>query len=288
MSRSLTVLGALAGLALVLVPEVSAQDWRDVTSFRQRSGEDRLDVRVRYGAGELLIRRGEPGELYRVALRYDSEIFDPVTRYQPGELEVGVERRGRGFNIRNTEAGELRLQLSPDVPVELDLDFGAVEADLDLGGLQVASLDVETGASETEIRFDEPNGTACDRLDITMGAASFVARGLGNASCERLKVEGGVGELTLDFDGAWSRDIDASITMALGSVTLVVPKDIGVSVDKDAFLTDFDNHGFHKRGDTYYSDGWEGAERRLNIHMEGAFGSVNVRWAAATAVIPGS
>ena len=270
----------LAGLAAAVWPlAADAQDWRDVTSFRQRSDETRLDVRVRYGAGELLIRRGEPGELYRVNLRYDSDIFDPVTEYEAGALEVGIEGRGRDLRLRNAEAGELRLQLSPDVPLDLDLDFGAGEADLDLGGLHVASLDVETGASDTEIRFTEPNAGPCDRLKVAMGAAGFAVRGLGNAGCRSLRIEGGVGELTLDFEGAWRDDIDAEVTMALGSVTLVIPEDIGVRVEKAAFLTDFDRTGFEKRDDTYYSDGWETASRRLTIELKGAFGSVDVRWA---------
>lgn len=282
-SRTLAV-----GLLLALVPlGADAQDWREVTSFRQRSDESRLDVRVRYGAGELMIRSGDPGELYRINLRYDADVFEPLTRYRHGDLEVGVEGRGRGIRMRNTKAGELLLRLSPELPLELDLDFGAVEADLDLGGLQVTSLDVETGASDTQIRFDEVNAAVCDRLEIAMGAAAFTARGLGNAGCESMQVEGGVGDLTLDFSGAWPRDINADITMALGSVKLVVPEDIGVRVDKDTFLTDFDRDGFYKRGDDYYSDNWDHASRRLTIDLEGAFGSVTVRWASpSTAMTP--
>jgi hypothetical protein len=275
----------LVGLLALIPVSADAQDWREMTSFRQRSDEARLDVHVRYGAGELLVVPGDAGELYRVNLRYDSEIFDPVVDYERGHLEVGVEGRDGRMRIRNTEAGELRLQLSPDVPLELDLDFGAVEADLDLGGLRLASLDVETGASETEIRFDRPNPATCDRLDITMGAAGFTVRGLGHAGCDRVEAEGGVGDLTLEFDGEWRRDMEADITMALGSVTLIVPEDIGVRVDKDTFLTDFDRDGFYKRGDTYYSDSWDTAERRLTVHLEGAFGSMDLRWAAPTRAI---
>lgn len=273
----------IASLVLALIPlGAEAQDWREMTSFRQRSDESRLDVHVRYGAGELLIRPGDAGELYRVALRYDSDVFDPVTRYETGELEVGVDGRGKGIRLRNAKGGEMRLQLSPDIPLDLNLDFGAVEADLDLSGLRVANLDVETGASDTDIRFTEANPEMCDRLNISMGAAAFTARGLANANCSDIKVEGGVGELTLEFDGAWTRNMDANVTMALGSVTLVVPENIGVRVDKDTFLTDFDRSGFYQRDDVYYSDNWDTAERRLNLKMEGAFGSVTIRWSRAT------
>jgi hypothetical protein len=269
-------------LALALAPAAApAQDWRDVTSFRQRSGEDRLDVHVRYGAGRLLIEPGTGSELYRVGIRYDSDVFEPITQYRTGQLEVGVEGYGRGVNLKNREAGEMKLSLSRAVPMEMDLDFGAVEADLELGGLRIAYLDIETGASHTDIRFSEPNPIACDRLDVTMGAAGFEATGLANLNCEVVRVEGGVGEVKLDFRGEWQRDIHADLTMALGSVTLAVPEDVGVRVEKDTFLTDFDGSRFTNRDGVRYSDSWQTADRRLTVELQGAFGSLNIRWIAA-------
>lgn len=275
---------AAFGMLLLTVPaaDAVAQDWRDVTSFRQRSSENRLDVHVRYGAGELVIRPGGSGELYRVSLRYDSDVFDPVTRYDSGYLEVGVEGRGKGIKVRNTEAGEMRLQLSPDVPLDMNLDFGAGEADVDLSGLRIANLDVETGASDTRIRFSHPNPVKCERIKVAMGAAAFAAEGLANSNCPDMTVEGGVGDLTLEFDGRWEQDIDAEITMALGSVTLVIPEDVGVRVDKDTFLTDFEPSGFSRSGDTFYSHNWESAAHHLNVRLKGAFGSATIRWAPPT------
>lgn len=276
----------VGALALVLAPAgLTAQDWRELTSFRQRAEESRLEVRVRYGAGVLDIRPGAGSELYRAAIRYDSDLFDPIAQYRDGILEVGVDGTGKGIKLKNNDAGELRLALSPDVPLELDLDFGAVEANLELGGLRISELDVETGASDTEIRFTRPNPVRCDRLDISMGAAALEAIGLANAGCSRVSVEGGVGDVRLDFTGEWRDDITADITMALGSATLVIPEDVGVSVDKQTFLTDFDRSGFQKRGDVFYSDNWDTASHRLTIDLEGAFGSVSVRWVRGTGTV---
>lgn len=268
-----------AALALGCAGAVEAQDWRTVTSFRQRSEENRMDVHVHYGAGKLLIGPSAGGgELYRVGLRYDADMFDPITGYESGRLEVGVEGIGSSVKLRNSDAGELDLRLSPDVPLDLDLEFGAVEADLDLGGLLVARLEIETGASETDVRFSAPNRTACERLGISMGAAALEVEGLGNANCASIEVEGGVGDITLDFSGEWRRSMEADITMALGSLTVIVPSDVGVRVDRDTFLTGFDGSGFVKRDGVLYSRNWESARHRLSIDMSGAFGSINVRW----------
>lgn len=280
--RNALLIAAVGVAALGIAPmQGAAQDWREMTSFRQRADESRLDVHVRYGAGELRINPGTGSELYRLGLRYDSRVFDPIAEYRNGRLEVGVEGRGRGVKLRNTEAGGMDLALSRDVPMELDLDFGAVEANLELGGLRIGRLDIETGASDTELFFSDPNPVRCERLEISMGAAAFTAEGLGNANCERVKVEGGVGDLTLDFGGLWLQDMHAEITIALGSATIYVPENVGVRVDKDTFLTDFKGSGFRKSGGARYSDNWDEAERRLTVDLEGAFGSFTVRWMAA-------
>lgn len=277
----------MVALAAALVPiQTAAQDWRDVTSFRQRASESALDVHVRYGAGELAIAPGSGSELYRVGIRYDSDAFDPVTDYRSGRLDVGVQGRGGGIKLRKTQGGNMKLQLSRDVPLDLKLEFGAVEAELELGGLHVSRLDIETGASDTHLRFSEPNRGRCDVLEISMGAAAFEAEGLGHAGCRRVDVEGGVGDLTLDFSGAWTTDVTADVTIALGSVTLLIPEDVGVRVDKDTFLADFNGSGFTDRDGTRYSDNWETAERRLDINLEGAFGSIDVRWIAPSGNTP--
>lgn len=274
--RALILSAALTTLA---AGAVEAQDWRSVTSFRQRATEDRLEVRVRYGAGRLLIAPAVGGsDLYRVGLRYDSDLFDPITEYRNGTLEVGVEGTGRSIRLKNNHAGELDLRLSPDVPLDLDLDFGAVEADIELGGLRIRSLDIETGASETDLRFSTPNPLECEQLEVSMGAAALSLEGLANANCGVIRMDGGVGDMTLDFTGEWRRSLEAEVNMALGSLTLVVPADVGVRVDKETFLTGFDGSGFDKRDGVLYSTNWETARHRLTVELSGAFGSVNVRW----------
>lgn len=268
----------VGALLVALAPTwADAQDWRTINSFRQLADETQLDVAVKYGAGRLVIEPGVAGELYRVGIRYDSDIYDPLTEYRAGRLEVGVDGSGRSIRMRNQEAGDMKLALSPDVALDVALAFGAVEANLELGGLRVSRVKIETGASDSELRFSSPNPIACGRLDLSMGAAAFRAVGLGNANCGRIKAEGGVGDLNLDFSGDWRRDITADVTMALGSVTLAVPEDVGVRVRRSTFLTSFSGEGFSRQGRDHHSDNWDQASRKLTVELQGAFGSVTVR-----------
>ncbi|HKJ93555.1 MAG TPA: LiaF domain-containing protein [Longimicrobiales bacterium] len=269
----------LAAAVLTLPASLAAQDWRTVTQTRQRSGESQLQVDVQYGAGKLSVEPARDNALYRASIEYDADMFNPVTRYHDGHLTVGVEG-GAGVHLRlkDRQGGHMDLQLSRDVPLDLTLEFGAVEADMELGGLHIQNVSIHTGASETEVRFSQPNADQCDRAEFALGAAAFRVYGLGNLNCRDMKVDAGVGDVTLDFTGQWRNDLSARLNVALGSATLVLPRDIGVRVNKDTFLASFDSDRFTKRGGQFYSDNWDTAQRRLTLDLSGAFGSINVRW----------
>ncbi len=266
------------GLVLVALTtsSVSAQDWRTVTSMRQAAGEDALRVEVQYGAGRLQVAPGSATALYRANLRYDAETVRPLVSYSNGLLRVGIDDlRVRG---RNLKSGHLELALSTAVPIDLKLEFGAARAELDLGGLRLRRARIATGASETMLRVSEANREVCRELELEVGAARFEAVGLGNLNAERMTLRGGVGEVVLDFTGDWTSDLTADVQMGLGSLTVRVPRGLGLRVRKGGIMVGFDSQGLVKRGDTYYSEGWDTAARKLTLNIDAAFGTVNVAW----------
>lgn len=270
----------LLAAALLSTPVVSeAQSWRTVSASRQRSGEEELDVRLTYGAGRFKVRPAEDsGLLYRMLLRYDEERFDPRTEYDDGRLRIEVEGRDQGLRLGSHEAGELTLTLARDVPMELDLRFGAVQADIDLGGLSLRSLELRTGASESSVDVSRPNPFSMERAVLEVGAADFTARRLGNLNAERIRISAGVGSLTLDLTGLWARDGEVDIEMGLGALELRLPEGLGVRLEKKAFLTAFDSERLVERDGAWYSRNWEEAERRVRIDLKTAFGSIDVVW----------
>ncbi|MGD8277387.1 MAG: hypothetical protein PVH00_05145 [Gemmatimonadota bacterium] len=266
----------LAAVALALPTGSAAQDWRTITSMRQVGRENGLTVDLEYGAGQLDLVAGREGVLYRSSLRYDAEVIQPHMSYRSGTLRLGLEDiRVRG---RNMKSGQLRLELGPGVPLDLDLQFGAARANIDLTGLSVRSLKVATGASETDLRIEQPNPEICEEMDLDVGAASFRAYGIGNLSPRRVEFSGGVGEVTLDFTGSARADMDVGIEMGLGKLTLRVPRGSGVRVHKSGLLVGFDSQELIKRGDMYYSQDWESARRRITFEVQAALGSVRVVW----------
>ena len=176
------------------------------------------------------------------------------------------------------KAGRLDLTLGTQVPIELMLQFGAAEADLELGGLRLQKATIQTGASDTNVRVSRPNPLTCSTARFEVGAAKFAAEGLGNLNCEDLSFSGGVGDVTLDFTGSWRADGTVEIDMGLGSLTLRLPRGLGVAVHKSSVLASFDSQGLIKRGQVYYSEGFDKSERKLNINIDAALGSIKVLW----------
>jgi len=271
----------LAMLPLALSP-LEAQDWRTLTTRRQLSGERELEVEIEFGAGTLSVEAGHERELFNASLRYDADNFEPISSYDAGRLHLGIEGTARGRRVARSQSN-LDLELGRSVPIDLTLNFGAGTATLELGGLRLRKGVLATGASDTKLNFSEPNLEILERLELKVGAASFEARGLGNARARVVDFSGGIGDMTLAFDGEWETDTRAIISVGVGSITLILPRDIGVAIKRETFLVSFDADGLIKRGDGYYSAGWDEAEHRLTIELKGALGSINVRWAGESA-----
>ena len=265
----------LAAVLLAPAP-ISAQDWHTVTQSRALADQSELRVNVEYGAGRFVVGAAGAGVLYRTRLRYDADVFTPSLRYTSNRLRIGLE--GGRIRGRNFRAGELNLDLSPAIPLDLEFRFGAGEAEMELGGLRIRSLDMATGASRTTLRVSQPNPDAARSATLNIGAAQFAAYGLGNLNAERIAVSGGVGEVVLDFAGEWRRNASAKIEMGLGSLTIRVPKGLGVQIRRGGILAGFDGQGLLKRGNVYYSENWDDASRRLSIDLEAALGTVRVAW----------
>lgn len=276
MRKALYIVAVTVAVAPALL---AGQSWRTVTMSRQIEDNDEIRVFVEYGAGSLKLRAADGGVLYRMSLRYDEEIFEPVSDFSGHRLRLGVESIGRGFRIgRNKQSGELDIEFARGIPMDMDLEYGAVRADIDFGGLALTDLDLSTGASQSMIDISEPNSVSMSTARFEIGAAEFEARHLGNLNAERIEIDAGVGQITLWLNGRWQRDARISIDMGLGALELRVPEGLGLRLRKEGFLVSLDSEGLIKRGDWYYSLDYEDADRKVTVDLDAAFGSVKVVW----------
>jgi len=275
------MLALAAGVALTAPLPLAAQSWKTFTSSRLVTNEDRLSVSVGYGAGVLRLSRGDEGSLYRALFRFDEESADPVAEYGNQHLEVGIsihDHRGRSFRGRS-EGPSLDLQLGPDVPAAIELDFGAGRADVDLTGIPVSRLELNTGASESVLRIRELNPEPMEEAIIAVGAADLRVSGLGNFHTSEIEVNAGVGSVVLELDGRWVENAMLSVEMGLGALEIRVPESLGIRVHRQSrFLSTFDAERLVRNGNVYQSVNWDAADRRVEIDISAALGSVDIVW----------
>ncbi len=279
MRRALLAAAALAALAPAAARAQHA--WRTLEVSRQLRDTAELRVHVQYGAGRFDLRAATDPVLYAMWLRYNEDNTTPLHEFDPEArtLRIGVANAATGWRGRhsdNDDKAGMRLALAPNVPLDLSLDLGATEATADFGGLSVRSLRVKSGAADETMDFSTPNGARLGTMAIDVGAASFTLRNIANAHASSLTLNGGVGAVYLDFGGTWTGDMDADVKVALGKVALTIPREVGVRLALDRFLTSFDNDGLEKRDGYYYSDNWSTAKHHLRIRVETTLGTVSI------------
>jgi len=272
----------LLATALLATP-LAAQQMRNYEYARPLAGERRLHAVIEFAAGRLELRPAAPGRLYALSLSYDADRFRPIGRYdaEAGQVNLGVEGIGGGgirVDRRRALPQDALIELPAGVELTLDASLGAAESTLELGGLRLVGFDLKTGASRTTINFASRTTGACRTASVSSGAGELTVNSAGNSGCRSWRLEGGVGAVHLDLGGAWPADARMTLNMALGGVTLAVPKDLGLRVRVSGFLSGFDAKGFSKDGKTHTSNNYSSAAQKLDVEVSSAMGGVTVVW----------
>ncbi len=278
--RAPTVVGAM-----LLCAPLSAQTMRNYSAGRPvaEAAQPPLRALLEFGAGRVLVRASTGNALYDAKLRYDAERFTPIHQYQPrtGTLRLGLESIGRA-GIRVTSRNHLeqvaRFEFAPSVPLSLEAALGSSDAVLDLGDLTLNELYVRSGATRGTVDFTTPTRGECRQALFAVGAAELMAMRMANAGCERVRVEGGMGRAVLDFSGTWRRNVQIEAALAMGSLTLRIPRDVAVQVSAERFLTRLNVKGLERDGNVWRTPGFAEATRKLSLELKASVSGMEIEW----------
>jgi hypothetical protein len=271
------IAGHLAASAL------GAQTMRTFTADRKSAGASQLRATIEFGAGELSLGPAKQGALYHAEMRYDQERAAPQHRFDPQGARLDLRLRpvgGAGVRVTNREqlAQRAVVTLAPDLPLDLDVTLGAGEGQIQLGGLKLRRAAIHSVATRTVVRVDRPNTVECETLDLDGGAAEVYTEKLGNLRCAEIRFDGGMGQTRLDLTGRWTSTLRLSAKQALGTLTLVLPKDAGVRIVLDRTFSSFEPTGFTRSGNAWVSAGFASAPRTVLVDVTTAVGGLVVVW----------
>jgi hypothetical protein len=259
------------------VPTIEVGDVREERHSIPLPGGGTTDVDVIFGVGRLEIDAGASDRLLAGVFHYNVEQWTPEITYEGDELTIkqgGSEDRWGipSGNVRN----RWELEFSPEMALRMNVRAGAGEGEFDFTELRVSELDVDIGAGDFVLRFDEPNAVPMDRMTLDAGASRVEILGIGNASPEEARLQGGIGDIALDLTGAWTRSTDITIRAGAGALRLTLPSDVGVEIETKGGLTNVEAYGLRQMGGTYTNDAFGETEVELRIDITTGVGNVRL------------
>jgi hypothetical protein len=192
----------------------------------------------------------------------------------------GQHGRGRGYvisyltrkmlllNMSNNRAkkimdrNQLTIHLPTDSAIDLEINHRSGNLDLELTGIPLHLLKVESKLSDVTIRNLSKNPLVLDDLMLDVSMAKLNLKNMQNFRFTRLSLEGGMGEYHLKCNGPFYRSGTIHLDASMGDFELRFPKNVNLinKMDSDS--------------ETLHFNPVAGEDRKIDITLEG-----EVQWA---------
>jgi hypothetical protein len=215
---------------------------------------DQVRVYLKMGAGELNVDNGADG-LMDADFTFNVDDWEPTVTYtvNDGEGRLTVEQpRTEELSVGSNFHNEWDIRFGDRVPMDMRIDCGAGEQDIDLAGLPITELDMKLGAGDVNVDLSD------------------------NAMLTRLEFDIGAGDVDINLDGPWSNDVDVDIQGGVGQTKLRLPRDIGVRVDVTKGIGDVDASGLYREGNAYVNEAYGESDVTLDINLQAGIGRVQL------------
>jgi len=188
---SLRAVGALLLLVAVIGPVTLSLSSPEPAVEVQRSadvpaGATKALLRASLGGGELRIEPEAPG-LYTADLRGPGQPSEQVTITEAKEAVLDLRGPVRRGLLARNRGNNWSVRLTTGLPWRVEVDAGAVTADLDLRQFDLRGVSVEAGVSRLAVRLGQPVARIPVDLRISTG---FIDVHLPRAAACEIRVDG--------------------------------------------------------------------------------------------------
>lgn len=258
--KKMLALGCLAPLGLIvgsavllgglvmLTPrhEPDRKEAAIVTPVTSRAvdGAPPLRVDIHLEEGDFTIAPGPLASGLRVSGTYDEAAYG-LAVHDDGGGEIRIDfRRKLGWlsslaGLKHGDHGienHLTLALPADTPLDLRLHLRRGEANIDLSGLSLHSLEVDSAMGDFEIHLGGPNPIAMTHAELRTRMSEFRFTGLGQLRAGTLDFRAAMGDVKLDW-GVSVGSASATIELMMGEAVIRLPRDLRVEIgDKRAVM----------------------------------------------------
>ncbi len=283
MLKKLSWIIFLGCLMLIRSNSMLAQ-YKDIKQFKEKykiqSGKI-FHVYVDIDAAEVKFNISPRNYEARVTIFYTEDEFKVYSGFDErrSRLDVEFEKKGWVDSGHNDVKAEVIIDLPPKIDIDLNAKIKAGDIEIDLGGLALVNLDLTTWAGEVLVEFSEPNKAVMEFLKINTKIGETDIVRLGNARFKEAEINGGIGEMDIDFRGKYLTDAEANIDLDIGETKLYLPDEVGIklSISKFLFMSKIDlPRRFKKSGRYYYSHNYDDSKNELVLRVSPGLGELKI------------
>ena len=198
---------------------------------------------------------------YRGTVSYDSNPGNNTNIH----LEIDEPKNIRGINnfweIFDTQDVSNNIKISPDIPIELTINVGVGETNIDLSELTLQSLKINGGVGEIDLTLPMQDAPYKVDVDGGVGAINITLEDDTNVS---LDLNGGVGTFSIDV---------------LNHAAIRLDAEVGVGeINTPKFLETIQtNNHVVGQGGIWESAQYSSASETIELYFRGGVGSLTVR-----------
>ncbi len=208
-AKCLPLLGSTVLLSSCMITNTATGPTQyDSPSF-ERGDVKEVRLTLNMGAGDLKVGTGTR-KLMQAYFTYNVPSWKPEVRYNVagGAGDLTISQPGHQHGHFGNSKYEWDLRLNQDVPLDVKVNFGAGQAQLDLGSLSLRSVEVDMGVGSLQmdlrgnpkhdynVRINGGVGEAVIHLPANVGVYAEAGGGIGEVSARNLRKE----------DGHWVND----------------------------------------------------------------------------------
>lgn len=279
-------------IALLAVLSVSAQP-RKQFAVEGKQQCNRVFLKVDSEAGNYVIRPTHSAEVVNVysqgELGSNPFTFEENTEGSVQEIMLQLNSlTARGISRiisdqvlgENDEDGFWKVYLTDNKPYRLNMDYDLGNSNIDLSGLSVERLNINTGSADVRISFQHgTNQVEMDTFQVKVELGSVTVHKAHHARSRFLAAEVGFGKLLLDFSERPLIDYEVYGIVGAGNLLIKMPSDdVPVLVRvKDSWLCSLDlPRNYRQVGDhSYANPSWTpSTEKPIVFNLDVAMGKI--------------
>src|SRR5208283_5188186 len=229
-AKSLPLVGSVLCLAGCVINTTPTGPLQYDSFHLDRDRSEVVKVNLNMGAGKLQVGSGTE-KLLQAYFTYNVPRWKPVVQYDAGVLTID---QGKTEHV-NFQPGQIKydwdLRFSRETALDFGVNFGAGEAQLDLGSLNLRGVNVQMGVGQLnldlrgrpqhdyDVHIEGGIGEAIVRLPADAGVYADASGGIGEVKARGLRKQG----------DHWENDayptakvkVHVNVQGGIGSITLI-------------------------------------------------------------------